>query len=156
MVKTTLNRTQFIRQWIKLLLSGKYEQGTENLRSPDNSFCCLGVACDLYDPDNWKELGSHWFYSPSPHLEEDVTLPGNVQDFLGFSKSEAPVSVESVNAVLKREPVRESLAHALSQSDIAFNHVCLTALNDNGATFSDIAKVLKEEFKDELAELEEE
>ena len=40
--------------WIKALRSGKYNQTKGALRRPDGSndkgvsFCCLGVACDLY------------------------------------------------------------------------------------------------------------
>ena len=35
-------------QWVKALRSGKYEQGEGILRSKaDNTYCCLGVLCDL-------------------------------------------------------------------------------------------------------------
>lgn len=36
-----------IRKWVKALRSGKYEQGACVLESPDNKFCCLGVACKI-------------------------------------------------------------------------------------------------------------
>ena len=34
-------------QWIKALRSGKYKQGRGALRKTDNTYCCLGVLCDL-------------------------------------------------------------------------------------------------------------
>ena len=42
------------KRWVEALLSGKYEQGTECLRSADNKFCCLGVALDVMDPAGWS------------------------------------------------------------------------------------------------------
>jgi len=35
-------------KWVKALRSGKYEQGSFALKAEDNSFCCLGVLCDVY------------------------------------------------------------------------------------------------------------
>lgn len=35
-------------KWIKALRSGKYKQGKEDLHdSVHNTFCCLGVLCDI-------------------------------------------------------------------------------------------------------------
>ena len=47
---------EFKAQWIAALRSGKYEQGKGRLREGDK-FCCLGVACDLTDPDAWNDKG---------------------------------------------------------------------------------------------------
>jgi hypothetical protein len=42
-------------EWAQALESGKYKQAHDQLRDPDrNSFCCLGVLCDLYDSDRWE------------------------------------------------------------------------------------------------------
>lgn len=43
-------------RWIEALRSGKYEQGTQQLRSGDN-FCCLGVLCDISEQGQWRKLG---------------------------------------------------------------------------------------------------
>lgn len=40
-----LNEIQ--KSWVSALRSGKYAQGKGYLRSPENSFCCLGVLCEL-------------------------------------------------------------------------------------------------------------
>ena len=34
------------KKWVRALRSGKYKQGREWLRAGD-TFCCLGVACEL-------------------------------------------------------------------------------------------------------------
>lgn len=44
---------KFKENWIAALLSGKYEQGKACLRTADNKFCCLGVACDVIDSSSW-------------------------------------------------------------------------------------------------------
>jgi hypothetical protein len=41
--------------WTKALRSGKYKQGKHTLRNHDNSFCCLGVLCDLYNKEQKKK-----------------------------------------------------------------------------------------------------
>lgn len=43
---------KFIRKWVKALRSGKYIQGTGRLRVGD-SYCCLGVACDISGLGEW-------------------------------------------------------------------------------------------------------
>lgn len=35
------------KEWIPALRSGKYKQGRGNLHKSDETYCCLGVACDL-------------------------------------------------------------------------------------------------------------
>jgi hypothetical protein len=41
------------QKWIEALRSGKYEQGESRLRSVEDCYCCLGVLCDLVDPNGW-------------------------------------------------------------------------------------------------------
>ena len=55
---------EFKSKWVAALRSGKYQQGRDVLRKGDK-FCCLGVACDLIDPDAWERDNG---YSPSPPL----------------------------------------------------------------------------------------
>lgn len=39
-------------EWVAALHSGKYEQGTNYLKI-EGRHCCLGVLCDVIDPDRW-------------------------------------------------------------------------------------------------------
>jgi hypothetical protein len=41
-------------KWVSALRSGKYQQGKGVLRSSDNTYCCLGVLCDILNPEKWK------------------------------------------------------------------------------------------------------
>ncbi|EJD67128.1 hypothetical protein BB65665_12991, partial [Bacillus sp. 916] len=51
---------QNVRVWIEALRSKKYEQGKGFLKTIDNKFCCLGVACDVVS-DIFK---THWKGGP--------------------------------------------------------------------------------------------
>ncbi len=47
-------------QWADALISGEFKQGKGVLRSKNNYYCCLGVACELYrrvhpETSRWKE-----------------------------------------------------------------------------------------------------
>lgn len=68
--------------WIKALESGKYKHGKHHLRNVDNTHCCLGVLCDLYDKQhdvyNWdpSEFNDCEFF-----MGEESFLPDNVADW---------------------------------------------------------------------------
>lgn len=40
-------------KWVEALKSNKYKQGCLYLRSENDSYCCLGVLCDIVDPSKW-------------------------------------------------------------------------------------------------------
>lgn len=46
-------------KWVAALKSGKYSQGTEYLHHMDydgtETFCAVGVLCDVIDPTGWKK-----------------------------------------------------------------------------------------------------
>lgn len=50
---------EFKAEWVAALRSCRYAQGKGYLRTAENTFCCLGVACDLIDPNIWTEFNLH-------------------------------------------------------------------------------------------------
>ncbi len=46
---------EIAKKWVEALRSGEYKQGVSRLRIGD-TYCCLGVLCDLYG----KEKGVNW------------------------------------------------------------------------------------------------
>lgn len=72
-----MNRDRVTR-WTAALRSGKYRQGENQLRVGDR-FCCLGVACDLEDPDEWDG---------NVYRDSVTFLPEDVRDEYGFSEGE--------------------------------------------------------------------
>ena len=39
-------------KWLKALRSGEYKQGHGALQGEEGGYCCLGVLCDIMDPDD--------------------------------------------------------------------------------------------------------
>lgn len=99
--------------WIKALRSGEYQQCKKRLRKGD-SFCCLGVACDLYIKAgnllDAVDLGHEWIYGMSA-----IILPGVVQQWLGLNN---PLG-----------------GYARDKA--------LTGRNDEGMSFSEIADIIE-------------
>lgn len=54
--------------WVQALKSGEYVQGEGNLRTEEDGYCCLGVACDVYHKvtglGQWLVVGD-WEEAPS-------------------------------------------------------------------------------------------
>lgn len=66
--------------WVEALRSGKYQQGTGCLRM-DDTFCCLGVLCDLHA----KETGGKWD-DRNEYLDCSGILPSRVRDWAGLDQ----------------------------------------------------------------------
>lgn len=105
--------------WIEALTSGEYEQGKGVLRDGD-TFCCLGVLCDLHR----KEVGGEWellfetsrFY----YHQTDSILPETVAAWAGLPHLNPTVAV----------PFRDS-------------EIGLSYFNDKGTPFPEIAKLIE-------------
>lgn len=87
---------QAIRQLVDALRSGRYKQGKDALRI-DDSYCCLGVACDISGLGEWKGTNiydddgrfveTQWCYElPSGASSSDV-LPQAVAYYYGFESN---------------------------------------------------------------------
>jgi hypothetical protein len=101
---------------VDALRSGEYVQGREQLRTRD-SFCCLGVGCDIYGKINniaWTDIN---FF-----LGERNYLPPSVSAWLGLDR----------NPFFIMEEADRMLTH----------HQYLAKLNDEGFTFSQIADLI--------------
>lgn len=107
------------RLWVEALRSGKYKQGKGRLKfeGDDNVlyYCCLGVACEVYQRNvgDLKEDKDNYLFSFDL---SQAYLPQKVQEWLSLKT--------------------ESGAY-LSDS--------LTGLNDKGVSFSEIADVIESE-----------
>lgn len=79
---------------VETLASGKYKQGKQMLRSVDNKYCCLGVACDIYDSSRWSKLFTRTctMYRFSG---ETCSLPVEVEDWFGFFSATGVAGPES-------------------------------------------------------------
>ena len=46
---------QLKEKWIKELESGKIKQARARLKLDEDSMCCLGVLCNIIDPNRWDD-----------------------------------------------------------------------------------------------------
>ena len=128
MLKTKMN-PQVKQKWIGALRSGKYEQGTEKLRSV-SGYCCLGVLCDLYA----QEHNTEWEFRGN---EETNLQP---QDYWYFDKESEFLPESVMNwAKLFRNPMLR-----IEDDDEMFEvNEEVSTLNDEGYSFSTIADLIE-------------
>lgn len=74
-------------RWVEALRSGKYEQGRDMMRSRGNTFCCLGVLCDVIDDKAWVlEYNYSWadgeWSIPPPKVTKKAGLNKKIIDTL--------------------------------------------------------------------------
>lgn len=65
-------------KWVEALRSGEYQQARTVLRSLDDKFCCLGVLCQIVEPDRWVLRTSekcHSVYGVTSVPPEEITDP---------------------------------------------------------------------------------
>jgi hypothetical protein len=82
---------EIAEQWIAALRSGKYEQGRNTLRDGD-SFCCLGVLCDLYGA-TWIEPGEDAGWICKAGNSETAVLPNEVREWAGLIDANPQVTM---------------------------------------------------------------
>src|SRR5690349_2303722 len=84
-------QTEIKKRWLRALRSGKYQQSQKYLHKGD-SFCCLGVLCDIYLKDKKQEWEKHdgcFKIENGAGGLEDAILPQPVRDWAGLT-SENP------------------------------------------------------------------
>lgn len=114
------------KKWLEALRSGKYKQGQNELRSKDNSFCCLGVLCDIAGGGEWsKETGEDpggrlWYYKSNGD-RTSCYLSHDVVDRVGLDRT---------------NPILESLGSEYSVS----------ALNDSEMSFEELADLIEDQL----------
>lgn len=137
-------------KWIEALRSGEYEQGTGQLKSLDNKYCCLGVLCEIYH----KEVGGAWF-------EKEDLIYRNFQ-FIEKVKRWYFKGAEDVYgsyAILVRDVIKWA-GLASSSGDLKREVIIafydkhkkfpssLSQMNNAGLNFNQIADYIEENWKD--------
>lgn len=115
--------TENIKKWVEALRSGGYCQTSGVLRRshPSNGFCCLGVACDLSGVGEWEQDRNYfWYYRTRNGVSADL-MPAEVCAWLGIASNDPSVVVDR-------------------KADV------LSAHNDSGRTFLEIAAAIEAKF----------
>ena len=126
-------------KWIPALRSGDYKQGQHALRYDDDTFCCLGVACDLIDPNAWDAGTRLKFNSPMSFKAWEDKHPVHDQ-FCRSSCYSLPTSTR-LGAVLDTVEVT-----GIQVMDL------VAEKNDDGASFADIADFIESEVLPRIRE----
>lgn len=125
-------------KWITALRSGDYSQGVGNLMGEEDTFCCLGVLCDIYNPDGWDSVMpmSAYSFGYSGDDEGDLSVDDR-SDFWDNTHSETELP-ESFAAHL-------GISSGEQQTVIAFNDAVEGVRNPLGIhlTFSEIADIVE-------------
>ena len=117
-----------VTKWLKALRSNDYEQGATLLRTPEDHFCCLGVACDLISQEPWKwdrEM-EDWYYDEEHELPKQSVM----RNAYGVSHTDMLIPKSWLPEIDLEE--RGGLST-----------VTLDILNDNGVSFATIADVIE-------------
>ena len=106
--------------WVAALRSGEYKQGRRRLRSNVNTFCCLGVLCNIHAQEHPKIAAAQ--KDSEQYMGSYAQLPKAVVRWAGLETSPCTC-------------VR-----------IAGNLNFLAVYNDNGVPFSQIADAIEEQL----------
>ena len=102
------------KKWVAALRSGEYPQ-TKKCLQDKNGFCCLGVACDLYQKEvGGIDIDSRGFIDGS---EYGQVLPHEVMGWLGLRTKDGSITIEQR----------------------------LSLYNDEGKSFSEISDIIESE-----------
>lgn len=119
--------TENAQAWVATLRSGAYKQGQGALHNLDrDEYCCLGVACDMFDKANPGVISQTSFVRSGPmevFAGQTGVLPSVVQKWLGLSGREGSFNFDG-------------------------KFSSLTEQNDTGSTFEEIADLIESEPED--------
>lgn len=123
------------QKWVRALRSGKYQQATGALRNEDG-FCCLGVFCDVYDSDKWKEPTPKVDWEDESDDEEFKWMYAHEGDSYMYEATEVlPIHIARIAGLEHQNPEVPYGIDGEMKS--------LASINDNGASFSEIADLIE-------------
>lgn len=140
-----------VRKWIEALRSGEYQQGKGALHPTAATYCCLGVAVDLFD--------GPWIERPE-ELDEDSA---EAEQWENAAIGAVPFGVldEEGEPILSSLPVGVAIQLWLeSDGDGSFDPIVnedgttsmsLASLNDYGRSFHYVADKIEAELTEVLA-----
>lgn len=131
-----MTKKEIRAEWVRMLRSGEFKQGRGSLRTNNNKFCCLGVLCEfavaqgvIEAPFSVRGRGA----SAYRYGFDWQVLPREVQQWVGL---QAPQGIFKV-------------------PETEVGNCSLSARNDRGATFEEIADLIEAEpaglFLEEVA-----
>lgn len=143
-------RQSVAKEWVAALRSGEYNQGRNVLKNLDNTFCCLGVLCELYRKKN--DDITMWFKTDR--------LGSRIDPRDGFDDTEEHFAFGQPDAVFGDRTslpmnVMRWADMRTENGDLGYfgdekgwvNDNDLASMNDGGMSFQDISKVIEENWE---------
>jgi hypothetical protein len=132
-IHLTQSQKKWWLNWIDALESGKYKQTAWRLRDKVG-FDCLGVACDLIDPEGWTECDDGYKFQfmsteEGKKIDSEFFLPRTVREQMGHLL-----------------PIGFYIGGMFPDEDghmIPLRTFALHGLNDIGATFPELAEIIR-------------
>lgn len=106
--------------WVAALRSGRFPQVRGSLHTL-GGYCCLGVACEIYNPRIWGNEPVDGEYGIMEDGFNTNYLPRNVMDAFGLHTKDPDLEIDT----------------------LAYHSTRLSSLNDNGLTFPQIADLIE-------------
>lgn len=124
-----------MQKWVTALRSGGYEQGKTYLRQKIkktgvNTFCCLGVLCDIYDNKKWE-------WDTTNKIAKIDNQCSGLSSVLQYKYGITQFGCFGKNNLKKQR--------FLTIGDNQYSS--LTLANDGGATFMEIANCIEKNYK---------
>ena len=122
-----------VKKWVKALRSGEYKQARRDLCKEDDSgecsYCCLGVACDIFVEGDWIQRKGWIEWSIDPY--EEFALPSySDREGWGFTDTTSFPSLK----MLRKMGLGVGYAQRLAD------------LNDKGLSFMEIADKIEKDL----------
>ena len=124
--------------WVNALRSGKYEQGSEKLRSV-SGYCCLGVLCDLYAQEHnveWEFRGYGEYGDETNPQPMDYWYFKNQSEYL-------PESVMNWAELKTHNPTVRVYDENSDDVDTCYYDNEIANVNDSGYSFNQIADIIE-------------
>lgn len=86
--------------WLHALRDGEYVQGSGMLKTQENTYCCLGVLCDLYHKTTGKGLWDNYTnmgFDTIVFEEHEFNLPDSVVEWAGLSELDPFIEGEKLS-----------------------------------------------------------
>lgn len=130
----------FKTQLVAALRSGEYNQAFETLHIPNtNQYCCLGVACKLFNPDGYDIDGDFCYENEERCSDLPTTVIREITDGVGDDNREREFLLD--------EDQKQEAFRLFEENGIGYEgdkYLSLACLNDFGLNFNQIADFIEE------------
>ena len=117
------------QKWIEALRSGSYSQTKQQLKK-ENSFCCLGVLCDLYLKEN----------------NQDWVIQGNDAGVIVHDEEEYYMPLIEVAVLPEKVYTWAGLDEENPEVEYAEQIMPISDVNDLGRSFKEIASIIEHQL----------